>query len=167
VSDYIPYEERIRDEKRRREDAADAAADAHRASVAKVAGLLARLGGGSADCYLEILWPAKGLRRHFSNKTIVTRSGLLGGPHFVIDEVLSAYSIDAGIVEPLRKEMGSLTYNAYVVPDGRVWSFAGRGETENTYQLLGSSARRLPELTIDDLEQIAAGLKRHLDVSTT
>jgi hypothetical protein len=159
MSDYEPYEKRVR----RARDASDAASAAqteeHRLCVEAVEVLLAELAGQGTNCYLEILRPHKGLRRYLSAKTTITKPGLKGGPDFAIAEFLSAYRIPNGLWAPPFKGERSGPFNAYVVPDGRVWRHLGEGETHNTYQLLDSSAQQLRDLFVDDLQRIAAGLR--------
>jgi hypothetical protein len=159
VNDYVPYEERVRQERQAEAAAAAAAAEAHRSNLKEVMALLSRLGGDGTDCYLEILQPLQGLRRYFNSKTTVTRPELHDEPEFVIGEVLSSYRIAGGIIPPRTKEGNVYPFDAYVVPDGRVWRFSGEGVTANTYQLLESSAGELRHLSTDDLERIAADLR--------
>jgi len=161
VSDYVPHEERIRKEKALKATAAAEAAAAHCSGLEAVTILLNRLGDSDTDCYLEILRPLRGVQRYFNKKATVTKSGLYGGPKLVIDEVLPAYRTPGGIVPP-PIEGTVYPFDAYVVPDGRVWRSSGEGVTPNTYQLLASSADRLSLLSVDDLERIAANLRHRL-----
>lgn len=162
VGDYVSHDERVRRDEADRSAAAAAAGAVHEAQLAETVAVLARLGDRHTDCYLEILRPARGWRRHVKGRTIVMRSGLKGGPAFFIAEVLTAHRIVGGIVRPPFKDVGARTFDAYVALDGRVWPFAGRGVTADTYQFLSSSVRRLAELSTDDLERIASAMRRHL-----
>lgn len=163
MDDYVPYEERVRRELEAEAAAAEAAARAHLSALEAAASLLSRLNGDHTDCYLEILRPLRGgIYRYLNKRTTVTRPGSTDGPEFVIGEVLSAYRIPDGIVPPPLPEGDIYPFDAYLVPDGRVWRYSGEGVSPNTYQLLGSSANRLSSLSTDDLERIAVNLRQRL-----
>jgi hypothetical protein len=164
MGDYVPPKERAR---RARSSAETATAEAEQSRLAwvdEVHGVLRRLDGRGADYYLEILRSAKGPRWFYRarGKTIVSNSGWRGGPHFFISEVLDAYRVPAGIFHSWRKDPGGMSFDALVATDGRIWGFSGAGETENTYQLLASSMRRVMDLSEPDLRRIAAGLEQYL-----
>jgi hypothetical protein len=158
VSDYVPYEERVQRAKEAQDAARVAQVREHRQQLEAVQGLLAQLAGRDTNCYLEILRPQKGLRRHLSATTTITKPGLKGGPHFAIAEVLPAYRIPNAIWAPPFKGERSGPFNAYVVPDGRVWRYMGEGETHDTYQLLESSGQQMVDLFANDLGRVADGL---------
>ena len=163
MSGYVPYEERLRRERGQAAAIAAAAAMARTGALERTGSLLDRLGGSGTDCYLEILTPLRGrLRRFFNEKAIVQRPGLFGGPEFVIEEVLPAYRIEGAIVPPPTKEGDADAFDAYAVPDGRVWRFRGQGVAPGTYQLLASSAEDLSSMSTDDLTRIATGLLKRL-----
>jgi hypothetical protein len=157
---YVPYEERLRQERARAAAKAAAEAKAHAAASEQVGSLLDRLGGRGTDCYLEILVPLQGRARRFFNKKTVVRKTLSSGePDFVIDEVLNAYRIEGALVS-MTPDGDTEAFNAYVAPDGRVWRHLGQGVAPDTYQFLASSARDFSNLSTDDLTRIAAGLPR-------
>lgn len=159
MSDYVPYEERVRRSERESADAAaDAAAD-HKGQLVRVTSALARLGSRETSVYLEILRPAKGLGRMFNKKAVITRRGLAGGPDFIIGEVLDAYRIPGAIIRSYR-DAKDQTFAALLTPTGRVWLHTGDGVTENTWQLLASSEQRLDSLAVGDLQRIADHLDR-------
>jgi len=51
-----------------------------------------------------------------------------------------------------------VTYDAHIVPDGRVWGYKGQGETDEIYQVFGRFPPPLTELSEGDLRRIADGL---------
>lgn len=159
MSDYVPYQERVRRAERESAGAAaDAAAD-HKGQLARVTSALERLGSRDTSVYLEILRPAKGLRRMFNKDAVITRRGLAGGPDFVIGEVLEAYRIPGAVIRSYRDAMDQ-TFAAMLTPTGRVWLHTGEGVTENTWQLLASSEQSLDSLAVGDLQRIANHLER-------
>jgi hypothetical protein len=149
MDEYIPYEERQQRDREAAVAAACSAKTAQRDAARRANELLATLAGDRTNCYLEILRPVKGLGRLQLGKPRVTRGGLRGGPHFFIAEVLPAYRISGAISG----------FDAFIAPDGRLWRFAGSGESPNTWQFLHSSCERLDNLAIADFERIAAALE--------
>lgn len=154
----MPYEKRVQSAGEASDTQSAIEVEGHRVWLGVVEDLLAELGDRSTDCYLEILRPHRGIGRYLSAQTTITKPGLHGGPNFAIAEVLSAYRIPDALWAPPFKGERSGPFNAYVVPDGRVWRQAGEGETCNTYQLLESSGQHLGDLFVDDLERLAGGL---------
>jgi hypothetical protein len=128
---------------------------------------LARLTGRGTNCYLEVLEPARMLDRVRNRPRIVYTGrgggeefglGLSGRP-FVIKEVLDAYRVPGGIVRPTDKSAYKVeSFDALITCDGRVWEFSGVGAAENTFQLRAVNAKRLDQLSSEDLERIRAGL---------
>jgi hypothetical protein len=158
MNDYVPYEERLRRSRQSEQDSTSASLSSHQSSTQRVSNRIASLGGLGTNVYLEILKPAKGLAKLFGNKTTISKPGMRGGPDFVISEVLDAYRIRRAIVYRGHPDAAETTFDAFVVPDGRVWRFNGAGETTNTYQMLASSAERLSALPTNTLERILIGL---------
>jgi hypothetical protein len=160
MSEYVPYEERVRNAEEQEQRAAREHRAAHQARIADVSDLLAKLPREGTNCYLEILVPARKPRWLNIGKTIITKGGIAGGPFFVISEVLPVYRIPNGLFRPWRADPGGMTFDAFVAPDGRVWGFKGEGDSANTYQLLKSSYQRIADLTMDNLDRVADGLKK-------
>lgn len=158
MGEYVPYEERLRRAEKARQDSEREGLAARRRRVEEVTGQLSSLGGERTNCYLEVLVPARKPRWINLRKTIITKGGLVGGPFFVIGEVLLVYRIPNGLVPP--SDPAGMPVDAFVAPDGRVWAFKGEGESENTYRLLESSHQRIADLTMDNLARIADGLRR-------
>jgi hypothetical protein len=157
MSGYVPYEERLHQERVRAAAAVAAQATAHATAVEQVRALLDRHGGRGTDCYLEILVALRGRARRFFNKKAIVRRP--EGSDFVIDEVLVAYRIEGALVSR-TKDGDRDVFDAYIAPDGRVWRFLGHGVAPNTYQFLASSAIDLASLPTADLARIATGLER-------
>lgn len=162
VSDYVPYEQRVAQERTQRDTAAASALHQQQTAAASVRSLLQGLGSAGTDVYLEVLRPVAGLRRTFARGSRVRRPGLRGGPDFLITEVVQAYCLRGAIIEPANPahETSEFVFNALVAPDGRVWRFSGSPEAPNTYQLLDSSSERLEALPRADLQRVEAGLRR-------
>lgn len=138
--------------------AAGAAESSHQSLAQRVCSRIASLGGRGTNAYLEVLKPAKGFTKLINGKTIISKPGLSGGPDFVIAKVLKEYRVRSAIVERRRPDIAETVFDAFVVPDGRDWTFKGEGETSDTYQLLAPSAERLSDLQANALERILTGL---------
>jgi hypothetical protein len=160
VSDYVPYEIRRENERREREKACAEKHDDHAAEFANVARALTDLDGGGTDFYIEVLRPARTWDRFSTSKPKVTLDWVSGGPNFVIDNVIAVYRLPDAIHIPYRKDPGAMVFDAYVVPDGRVWQHAGAKNGENVVQLLAATVEQVADLSTDNLRRVAEALRR-------
>jgi hypothetical protein len=112
MSYYIPYDERLRRTQEADSRETRRAGVQHHGSAQRVNENLAKLGGLRTNAYLEILQPAKGFRRLLNRGTVISKPGVVGGPEFVITEVLKAYRIPNAIVWASRNDVPKQAFDA-------------------------------------------------------
>lgn len=155
MSDYVPYDERIRQASESDRSRAEGLEASRRQLLEDVEDRIRRLKGERTNAYLEVLKPVKGLERAFGRKTTIERPGMMGGPDFVIAEVIPAYRLQSAIIKPAFQDLRRQAFDGYVVPDGRVWRFAGEPDTpNNTLQVLASSVEQISGQSAETLRRI-------------